>query len=496
MSLNDILFRYNSTGASAATAKQDKLSPGVKASHQMAKTDLPRLQKYAAEFIAMGKKYGLPPALLAAIASRETRAGAQLDDSGYGSNGADFGLMQVNEHSHVLKGGPYSREHIEQATGILKSFYQAVIKKHPSWPSDQQLRGAVAAYNFGVSNVRSLEGIDQGTANDDYSSDIWARAQALAPLFGGASTTTPLVVSTQTPSQPQPGPKTQTQTGPKTGSPTPKSSSPGSQGEKGTPLVKDLQLLLVKYGYMTEQEMKTGPGLLGPKTRAAVARFLEEKTRITSGKPAGTRTTAGTTPSKDPALTLPMKSVAMIDGVPLYKQGDKDWGKLYLGARENLTIHAAGCAMTSTAMAISKISGRPINPKELDEYLDTHGGYGGDSGNGIMWDVAAQARGLKAKRLSGCSLVTIDKELTSDRPVVAGVHYKAGSAGGANGTDHWVTITGKYTEGGQIRYAAHDPATGEKFSFSVEGNKLRANDDALNNYVTTGEFCAFKAATA
>lgn len=491
MSLNDILFRYNSSGASAATAKQDKLSAGVKASHQMAKTDLARLQKYATDFIAVGKKYGLPPALLAAISSRETRAGGQLDESGYGCNGEDFGLMQVNEKSHVLRGGPYSREHIDQAAGILKSFYQEVMKKHSSWPIDQQLRGAVAAYNFGVSNVRSLEGIDKGTANDDYSSDVWARAQALAPHFGGANATTPIVVANQTQTQTQPAPKNGGST-PKNGSSTPKTSTQASQEGGGNELVKDLQRLMVKYGYMTEQEMLTGPGTLGPRTRQAVARFLDEKTR---SKPT-TTTTGGSKPSKDPAQILPTKSVAMIEDVPLYKQGDKAWGKLNLGAKENLSIHAAGCAMTSTAMAISKISGRPINPKELDEYLDTHGGYGGKSGNGIMWDVAAQARGLKAKRQSSCTLVSIDKELAADRPVVAGVHYKAGSAGGGNGTDHWVTITGKYTEGGQIRYSAHDPATGEKFTFKVEGNNLRANDDALNNYVTTGEICAFKAATA
>ena len=134
MSLNDILFRYTSSGASAATAAQDDLRAGVDASHQMAMTDLPRLKKYSADFLAVGQKHGLPPALLAAISSRETRGGGRLNKSGYGSNGADFGLMQVNKDSHKLVGSAFSREHIDQAAGILKKFHLAVKKKHPSWP--------------------------------------------------------------------------------------------------------------------------------------------------------------------------------------------------------------------------------------------------------------------------------------------------------------------------------------------------------------------------
>ncbi|MFY0580491.1 glucosaminidase domain-containing protein [Cystobacter fuscus] len=259
--------------------------------------------------------------------------------------------------------------------------------------------------------------------------------------------------------------------------------------------VRELQSLLVKFGYMTEQQVQTGPGILGPKTRTAVARFLSENGRLApSGT--GTATTGGTvaaggaTPGKNPKNIFPTKSAAMIDGVPLYKQGDKNWGKTYLGSANNLTIHAAGCAMTSTAMAISKISGRPINPKELDDYLDHHSGY---SGNGLVWTVAAKARGLRANRLHNGSLVTLDKELAAGRPVVAGVDYKKGSGGGGNGTDHWVTITGKYSEGAHVFYTAHDPATGEKCSFKAEGNLLRASRStgALHDYVTTGEFCLF-----
>lgn len=41
--------------------------------------------------------------------------------------------------------------------------------------------------------------------------------------------------------------------------------------------VMELQAILVKYDFMTEDQAKTGPGILGPKTKAAVERILENK---------------------------------------------------------------------------------------------------------------------------------------------------------------------------------------------------------------------------
>ena len=43
-----------------------------------------------------------------------------------------------------------------------------------------------AAYNAGPGVVGTQNGLDRGTTGDDYSADTWARAQALAPHFGGA----------------------------------------------------------------------------------------------------------------------------------------------------------------------------------------------------------------------------------------------------------------------------------------------------------------------
>jgi peptidoglycan hydrolase-like protein with peptidoglycan-binding domain len=248
---NAILSRYQPTGASAVTARQDGLSAGVGASQKMAQADLSRLQKYKGAFESAAAKHGLPPALLAAIASRESRAGAVLDRNGRGDGGNGFGLMQIDFRYHHPRGGPYSAEHIDQAAGILKGMLNEVKRNHPDWPAEQQLRGAVAAYNSGVSNVQTIAGMDRGTTGNDYSNDVWARAQALAPSFGGAG-------GVSGPTDP---------TGPVSGT-----GAVLKQGSRG-PEVKELQNQLNKLGY----SVGTADGEFGPKTAAAVKKFQADK---------------------------------------------------------------------------------------------------------------------------------------------------------------------------------------------------------------------------
>ncbi|QRN97885.1 LysM peptidoglycan-binding domain-containing protein [Archangium violaceum] len=166
------------------------------------------------------------------------------------------------------------------------------------------------------------------------------------------------------------------------------------------------------------------------------------------------------------------------DGTPMYRQGDTQWGGRRLGTGSS--ISAAGCAMTSTAMAMSKISGKVINPGELDAYLDKNGGY---SGNGLIWGQAAKMAGLGATK-PGWSTSNINKQIDAGRPVVIGVDYKAGSNGGANGTDHWVTVTHRKGD----TYYANDPATGKEIALKLQNGKLVGGP---KNYKSTGELVTF-----
>lgn len=76
------------------------LCKGVKASHTMAETDQGRMKKYKSIISTVGDKYGIDPAVIAGIISRESRAGNVLHD-GWGDydpkRGAynAWGLMQV-----------------------------------------------------------------------------------------------------------------------------------------------------------------------------------------------------------------------------------------------------------------------------------------------------------------------------------------------------------------------------------------------------------------
>ncbi|MGJ3250907.1 MAG: D-Ala-D-Ala carboxypeptidase family metallohydrolase [Elainellaceae cyanobacterium] len=158
----------------------------VLASHQMARQDLSRIQKLLNRFSRASRKYEIPAAILAAIASRESRCGNALDIHGYGDYGNAFGIMQIDKRHHTpagIGGDPASQAHIDQAAEIIADNLRRVQARHPDWEDAYILKGAVAAYNFGVSNVRTKDGIDDGTTGDDYGSDVIARAQFYAPYF-------------------------------------------------------------------------------------------------------------------------------------------------------------------------------------------------------------------------------------------------------------------------------------------------------------------------
>lgn len=172
-------------GASAETASQDNLPPGVQSSQLMAEVDLERVEAIADKFCTAAARFGVPAAVLAALASRESRCGKVLQNGwGVNSDGVPhaFGIMQVDKNSWEPEGlpDPFSQEHIEQATGIFAQYLDEVKQKHPSWEDQFILKGAAVAYNAGVKTVQTIERMDIGTTGDDYGSDVMARAQYYA----------------------------------------------------------------------------------------------------------------------------------------------------------------------------------------------------------------------------------------------------------------------------------------------------------------------------
>lgn len=185
--LNAVLAEFDPTGASDATASQDGLSGGVEASRTMAETDAPEVLRFTDRFEVAGAEFDVPPALLAGIASRESRGGAALDENGEGDGGAGVGIMQVDQtvrppEEVVDPGDDFaSQGHINQATEILRGFIDQAADAYPGQSAAVQLQAGVAAYNTGAS---AFEGgpdeIDVTTTGEDYSNDVIARAQYYA----------------------------------------------------------------------------------------------------------------------------------------------------------------------------------------------------------------------------------------------------------------------------------------------------------------------------
>jgi murein DD-endopeptidase MepM/ murein hydrolase activator NlpD/uncharacterized protein YraI len=181
---NAILFTYTPTGASDGTASQDNLPTqgirGVQASIEMASTDRERILSFKERFISAAQMYSLPPALLAAIASRESRGGNVLDRNGFGDGGNAFGIMQVDRRFHRVEtsGGPSGQEHIDQAASILREKLLGVETQLDNLSESSQLQTAISRYNGGrgLPAPRS----DVGTTGGDYMNDVWARARYYA----------------------------------------------------------------------------------------------------------------------------------------------------------------------------------------------------------------------------------------------------------------------------------------------------------------------------
>lgn len=181
---NAILLTYQPKGASDRTANQDGLPQrgitGVKASETMAQADRSRVMPHKDKFEQAARRFDLPPALLAAIASRESRGGSVLDKNGCGDQGNAFGIMQVDKRHHdvVTDDGPSGQSHIDQATKILKDKLEEVKNKFPSLSKSEQLQTAVSRYNGG--KRLPAPDSDQETTAGDYMNDVWARAHYYA----------------------------------------------------------------------------------------------------------------------------------------------------------------------------------------------------------------------------------------------------------------------------------------------------------------------------
>ena len=148
-----------------------------------------------------------------------------------------------------------------------------------------------------------------------------------------------------------------------------------------------------------------------------------------------------------------------IDGYTIFKQGDPAWGEKRLLASSSHTIHTAGCALTSVAMAIVN-SGvettEAINPGTLNDILLKNGAY---SGGCIVWSGSKFA--TNSKFTCSDSSATISGNISNKASQLAsyisqGYYPVIQVKYGTDSFTHYVTVF--KVENGNI-YAG-DPATG------------------------------------
>uniref|UniRef100_A0A3Q1HFY0 Lysozyme g n=1 Tax=Anabas testudineus TaxID=64144 RepID=A0A3Q1HFY0_ANATE len=165
---SEVIMKVDTTGASKKTALQYNLTyKGVNASHQMAQADAARL--YDLRIIKrVGREFGIEPAVIAAIISRESRAGNLLQE---------VVNVNLNQGGYTPQGAWNREGDLRQCTERLADCIEQIKFRHPDWSKAHWLKGGIAAYNTGVENVHDRVHVDEYTTNGDYSNDVVARAQ-------------------------------------------------------------------------------------------------------------------------------------------------------------------------------------------------------------------------------------------------------------------------------------------------------------------------------
>src|SRR6185312_7638761 len=68
------------------------------------------------------------------------------------------------------------------------------------------------------------------------------------------------------------------------------------------------------------------------------------------------------------------------NGYPIYRQGDSEWANQKIGTGANSkNLHQVCCAMSSAAMAMSKLTGTTITPAMIDAFMKANGGMNGNN---------------------------------------------------------------------------------------------------------------------
>jgi soluble lytic murein transglycosylase-like protein len=142
-----------------------------------------RIRGLMGYFAEASRLYGVPLALLLAMASRESRMGLALAPDGTGDRGNGIGIMQIDRRYHpnfTDRHSPFDHKaNIDYGAQYLAKLLQQF---------NGNTARAVAAYNAGPNKVRTATyaGLppDSVTTGRDYSRDVLQRKQLIGQLLG------------------------------------------------------------------------------------------------------------------------------------------------------------------------------------------------------------------------------------------------------------------------------------------------------------------------
>ena len=186
------------------TPPADRLATSYPLDHPVLLEDLEAAARYGATVVAAAGHYGLPPAIIVALGSRESRWGLELEPRGpTGSadrtprpflgpdragplppDGRGFGrgLMKVDYDVHEFaRSGAWHEPdaNVRYVCGVLVGF-RPVLRQRTVLHGAALLRAMLAAYNCGLDNVlravRHGLDLDFYTAGRDYAREVLNRA--------------------------------------------------------------------------------------------------------------------------------------------------------------------------------------------------------------------------------------------------------------------------------------------------------------------------------
>jgi hypothetical protein len=145
------------------------------------------------------------------------------------------------------------------------------------------------------------------------------------------------------------------------------------------------------------------------------------------------------------------------------------------------TIRQVGCLLTSLTMVSNTITQTRRTVEEANDVVTAAGGFRGVD---MRFGPASETLGLRttARGAFDGNTQPIDRALLGGKPVIAGVDFKEGSSSSLGGTDHFLVLTGRTTDGG---YTAIDAANGKSLTFTRDDSgALRAGRYRLSEFIT------------